>query len=103
MDIHTVSEESYKRGFERGYTEGVCDRAAELLDGAIRWHRKKPERDHPHCLAVYRTDNGCAVSAASYMELCDAFLVPRKGVLKREEVILWGEIRTVAIEEPKTE
>lgn len=37
MDIYTVSEESYKRGFEGGYVRGACDHVAEAMKGAIKW------------------------------------------------------------------
>lgn len=102
MDIYTASEESYKRGFERGYTEGICDHAAELSKGAIRWHRAKPRRNVPHCLVVYRdADDEVVVSPGSYSELCDAFLIPQFGVLFREDFIMWGEIRKVHIDKPE--
>lgn len=101
MDVHTISEESYKRGFERGYSEGICDYAADLLKGAVRWHRRFPGHGMPHCLIVFRENDGqTVVYPGSYADLLEGFIATGYGVVKREDVVMWGEIRPVTIDPP---
>ena len=95
-----MQEEAYKRGrergFEEGYINGVGDRASELLSGAIRWHRKLPERDIWHCFIVIREDDGVTVCyIGSYLVRNRCFIAQGHGVIHVEDVVMWGEYRPV--------
>lgn len=102
------SEQAYKNGckagFERGYTEGLGDRASELLDGAIRWHRKPPGRDYDQCFVVYRWMSGkTKVYLASYSVGAGAFYdIESLGTVTPDEegFVMWGEYRPVEFTSP---
>lgn len=105
MDWKDQSEEAYKNGFERGYTEGLGDKASELLDGAIRWHRKFPLDDARHCFVVYRdVDKVTRVYLATYYAPLKAFSVDTMwGDVIREgdpNFVMWGEYRPVEFTSP---
>lgn len=101
MDTYTASEEAFKNGFERGYAEGLGDRAAELLDGAVRWHRRFPDRWTPHCFIVVREPDGVnMVYLGSYSSLDGGFSALDYGYIARENVVMWGEYRPVVFSSP---
>ena len=98
------SEEAYKNGFKQGYTEGLGDRASELLDGAIRWHKRFPGGDVNHCFVVCRDEDGMTrVYLARYYVLAKAFSVDEGWTYMHEgdpRFVMWGEYRPVAFTSP---
>ena len=104
MDTFTASEVAYKNGFERGYAEGLGDRAGELLGGALRWHRKFPKNDIAHCFVAYRDGDGVTrVYIAKYYAPLKGFTVEgRWGSIDEGDpnFVMWGEYRTVTFKTP---
>ena len=97
------SEEAYKNGFKQGYTEGLGDRASELLDGAIRWHKRFPDHDISHCFVVYRSlDGATKVYLAAFYNGACSFVVDNWGVVDAWDpnYVMWGEYRPVAFTSP---
>lgn len=102
MDTYTASEEAYKNGFERGYIEGLGDRASELLDGAIRWHRKFPRNDIDHCFVVYQDGDGVTrVYLGRYYAPLGGFTVDWGYIREGDpRFVMWGEYRTAVFTSP---
>lgn len=105
MDTYTASEEAYKNGYERGYVDGTGDRASELLDGAIRWHRKMPNHYMPHCFVVVRDEDGVfrVYLGTFFREEAQRFHLPGYGFVDPENVVMWGEYRPVEFTVPGIE
>lgn len=103
-DWKDVSEESYKNGFKDGYTQGLGDKASELLDGAIRWHKRFPKEDVNHCFVVYQEEDGVTrVYLARYYAPMKGFMVDgRWGDIGEGDprFVMWGEYRPVEFTSP---
>lgn len=104
MNWMDKSEQAYKNGFRQGYIEGLGDRASELLDGAIRWHKKKPDHDEAHCFVVYQWyDGSVRVYLGAYSEEAEMFhSIDYIGTVnpKDPEFVMWGEYRPVSFTSP---
>ena len=101
MDVHTISEESYKRGFEAGYVRGVCDHVAEALKGAIKWNDGIPKQDMPVCYVCQTNQDGSfTIRPAVYKKNSGVYLIEDytedgSYVLRRvaeEDIRLWAEV-----------
>lgn len=56
MDIYTLQEETYKRGFEAGYIRGCADNCADVMNGVITWHDGFPQEDQSVCFICYKNE-----------------------------------------------
>lgn len=101
MDKYTMAEESYKNGFGRGYAEGLCDHAADLLKGAVRWHRRMPGHDLEHCFIVCDEGEKDMIYIGRYFSDGKLFLAHGKGVVEIERIVMWGEYRPVEFSTPE--
>lgn len=103
MDWKDQSEAAYKNGFERGYTEGLGDKASELLDGAIRWHKRFPKEDVNHCFVVCRDDDKVTrVYLGRYCAKMNVFALDWWLYIAEDspQYVMWGEYRPVAFTSP---
>jgi hypothetical protein len=102
-DWKDLSEEAFKNGFEKGYVQGLGDKASELLDGAIRWHKRFQKEDVNHCFVVCRDDD--RVTRVYLRRYCakmnvfamDGWLYISEG---SPQYIMWGEYRPVEFTSP---
>lgn len=102
MDWTAMSEEAWKRGYEQGYVAGVCDSAAEAMQGSIEWHRGVPTEDRLACYicqavggrkyiirpAVYKRSHRCYL--VDDFDKDGGYFQKR---LSQKDVPLWAEIR----------
>ena len=75
-DKMTVAEESWKNGFEAGYTRRTCDDVAEAMSGSVIWHEGVPKEDQDICyICMKRRDRQYVIRPAVYKARTKTFFI----------------------------
>lgn len=100
MDWKTASEEAWKNGYEKGYTLGTVEGATKsVYRSALKWRKRPPKEDIPHCLVVVGKDRTKQVFIASYDATKRTFLAEDPELwdcklrIMAKDAILWAEFK----------
>ena len=100
MDWKTASEEAWKNGNEKGYTLGTVEGATKsVYRSALKWRKRPPREDIPHCLVVVGKDRTKQVFVAAYDATKRTFLAEDPELwdcklrIMAKDAILWAEFK----------